>query len=149
MKRFDWLDGSWRGEAFVVTPGGRRHIVQTERVGSMLNGTVKVIEGLGTADDGSVAFNALAIISYDPDSGAYAFRSYAQGHAGTFVVVAEADRYTWEAPAGGNATMRYTARREKDQWIETGDLVGKGRAPQRMFEMKLTRIGDSSWPAAR
>ena len=132
-----------------MTPASSRHLVQTERVGSMLNGTVKVIEGLGTADDGSVAFNALAVISYDPDTQAYAFRSYAHGHAGTFALTADSDRFTWEAPAGKNATMRYTARREQDSWIEIGEVVAKGGAPQRMFEMKLTRIGDSGWPAAR
>lgn len=82
MRKFDWMDGEWRGDAFVTTANGRRKILQTERVGPMLNGTVKVIEGKGTASDGTVAFNALAIVSYEPDSKTYTWRSYAwpRGH---------------------------------------------------------------------
>lgn len=149
MTLFDWMDGEWRGDALVVTPGGKRTVTQTERVGSMLGGTVKVIEGLGVGADGKPAFNALAVISYDPDSKSYAFRSYAQGHAGTFPVTATNGQYIWEVPAGPGTIIRYTARREQNQWIETGDFLVKDRPPQRVFEMTLDRTGNTSWPAAR
>lgn len=145
----NWMDGEWRGEAVIVTPTGKHLVTQTERVGSMLDGTVKVIEGLGLGKDGKPEFNALAIISYDSDSKSYAFRSYAQGHSGTFPVVATAGEYIWEVPAGPQATIRYRARQENGQWIETGDFLVEGQPPRRVFEMALRRKGDTEWPAAR
>jgi hypothetical protein len=33
-------------------------------------------------------------------------------------------------------------------WHETGERVVPGQDPVRFFEMRLTRVGDSAWPAA-
>ena len=54
MKALAMLDGTWRGPAWTLTPTGRYELTQTERVGSLLGGTIKIIEG------GRVGFNALA-----------------------------------------------------------------------------------------
>ena len=149
MTLLNWMDGEWRGDAAIVTPAGKHLVTQTERVGSMLDGTVKVIEGLGLGEDGRPEFNALAIISYDPDSKSYAFRSYAQGHSGTFPVVATVGEYIWEVPAGPQAIVRYRARQESGKWVETGDFLREGQPPRRVFEMALRRTGDTEWPAGR
>ena len=70
------LDGQWRGTARIFLPDGKtRELVQTERVGPMLGGTVKVIEGRGHGADGSLDFNAFAVISYMPTSNKYNFNS--------------------------------------------------------------------------
>ncbi|WP_244624440.1 DUF1579 domain-containing protein [Sphingomonas sp. So64.6b] len=145
--KLSWMDGTWRGPATTRGPGGEHKIIQTERIGNMLGGTIKVIEGKGFNPDGSVGFNAFAVISYDPAAKAYGFRSYAQGRSGTFVISPTADGYVWEIPAGG-ATIRYTAILAKGVWTEVGDRIVAGEQPQRFFEMVLTRVGDSDWPAA-
>ena len=75
-------------------------MIQTERIGNMLGGTVKVLEGRGFMADGMVGFNELAVLSFDPATNAYAMRSYAQGRAGTFALTPTADGYVWEIPAG-------------------------------------------------
>lgn len=149
MSLLDWMDGQWRGEARVRTPDGEHVIVQTERAGSMLDGAVKVVEGLGINPDGSVGFNALAVISFDPSTGQYAFRSYAQGYAGTFPVTVWENQYVWQTPAGPGAIIRYTAKLENGRWHEVGERIADGQEPQPVFEMTLERTGDTSWPSAR
>lgn len=142
------IDGVWRGTATMKSPSGEsRVITQTERVGSFLDGTVKVIEGRGYDTDGKVAFNALAILSFDPSKRTYNFRSYAQGRSGDFVFKPTADGFTWEIPAGP-MTMRYTTTIKDGTWSEIGERVEPGRPTVQFIELKLQRIGDSDWPAA-
>ena len=148
MQRFAALDGIWRGPAWTMLPSGERHtLTQTERVGSMLDGSVKVIEGRGYATDGSTGFNAFAVLSYDPDKQSFAMRSYAQGQVGDFAVRPTESGFAWEIPAGP-LTIRYTAILEGDEWVEHGDRLLPGKEPVRFFEMTLSRVGDTGWPAA-
>jgi len=107
MNRFAILDGVWRGTAWIMLPSGQKHhLTQTERVGPFLDGSVRVIEGRGYEDDGRVGFNALAIVSFDPQTDTYSMRSYAQGRAGDFVITPTEDGFQWEIPAGP-MTIRY------------------------------------------
>ena len=148
MAAFAFMDGAWRGTATTVLPGGeQRTVAQTERIGPLLDGAVRLIEGRGHDADGRVTFNALGILSYDVRTKAYSLRSYAMGHAGDFPVQRTADGFSWEIPAGP-ATIRYHATVKDGTWHETGERVVPGQDPVRFFEMRLTRVGDSAWPAA-
>lgn len=148
MATFSFMDGVWRGPATTVMPSGEKHaITQTERIGSFLGGTVKVIEGRGYDADGKTTFNALGIISYNVATKGYSMRSYALGYAGDFPIQRTADGFTWEIPAGP-ATIRYNAVVKDGTWTEVGDRIVAGKDPLRFFEMKLTRVGDSDWPGA-
>lgn len=147
MARFAALDGTWRGKGYVVLPEGKKHeIVQTERVGSFLDGAIKMVEGRGHEPDGKVSFNALGVISYDPARKAYSMHSYAQGYEGDFVVTPLADGFAWDIPAGP-MTIKYVATVKDGVWHETGDRVAPGKEPVRFFDMTLKRLGDTSWPA--
>ena len=149
MKAFAAMDGVWRGPAWTLLPSGeKREVVQTERIGPFLQGTVRVVEGRAYRDDGNVGFNALGIISYDPAKKAYNLRSYALGHSGDFALKPTADGYTWEIAQGPDALIRYTATIKDNTLREVGERIAGSRPPVRMFEMTLTRIGDSDWPAA-
>ncbi len=147
MKAFAAMDGVWRGPAWTITPAGKHNVTQTERIGPFLDGSVKVVEGRGYNEDGTVGFNAFGIISYDPDTKVYKMRSYAQGRAGDFVFNPTPDGYVWEIPAGP-ATIRYTAVIKDGTLHEVGDRIVPGKEPVRFFEMTLKRIGDNDWPAA-
>jgi hypothetical protein len=148
MTPLAFMDGVWRGAAWTILPSGEKHnITQTERIGPFLEGSVKVIEGRGYEPDGRVSFNALGIISYDPEKRSHSMRSYAMGHSGDFAIKLTTDGFTWEIPAGA-MTMRYTATVKDGKWREVGDRIVSGKEPVRFFEMNLTRVGDSSWPAA-
>src|SRR5688500_33504 len=67
MKPLAWMHGRWQGEAWAVTPDGKRHeMIQTERVGPMLDGAILVVEGKAFDRAGKPAdFNAFGVISYD------------------------------------------------------------------------------------
>jgi hypothetical protein len=141
------LDGVWRGPAWSITPAGRHEIVQTERIGTFLGGSVRVMEGRGYNADGSVGFNALGIVSFDPATRAYTLTSWAQGRSGVFPFQVTADGYAWEIPAGPGAVIRYTATIGDGTLREVGMRVAGDAPPVQIFEMNLRRVGDSSWPA--
>ena len=147
MARLAWMDGVWRGPATTQLPSGPHSVTQTERIGPMLGGTIKVLEGRGYNADGTTGFNAFGIVSFDPATHAYTLHSYAQGHAGDFVLTPTADGYVWTIPLGP-MSIRYTATLAGGVWTEVGDRIVGDRPPVRFFEMRLTRIGDTDWPAA-
>ena len=148
MTPLSFMDGTWKGSASMMLPSGEKHtITQTERVGPFLDGSIKVIEGRGYEADGRASFNAMAVLSYDPDKQAYSMRSYAQGRSGDFVFTPTADRFVWEIPAGP-MTIRYTAVVKDGVWSEVGDRILPGKDPIRFIELSLKRVGDTSWPAA-
>ncbi len=147
MTKLSFMDGLWRGNAWIILPSGeRQEITQTERVGSALDGSVKVIDGRGYEKDGTVAFGALAIISYNQKTQIYSMRSYAQGQVGDFPVTTAQDSFTWEISAGP-VTMKYSAAIKDGTWHEVGERILQGKEPKRFFEMTLTRVGDTDWPS--
>jgi hypothetical protein len=146
LGRFAYMDGVWRGPAWTILQSGQRHdITQTERIGPFLDGSVKVIEGRGYDADGKVSFNALGVISFQPDKRTYLLHSYALGYAGDFILKPTDDGYVWEIPAGPT-TIRYTATIRNGTWREVGDQIVPGKDPVRIFEMNLKRVGDTKWP---
>ena len=148
MEPLAYMDGVWRGPAKTTLPSGEtRAVTQTERIGPFLGGSVKVIEGRSYDAEGKVGFNALGIISYNPDTRAYSLHSYAMGSAGDFVLQRKPDGYVWEIPAGP-MTIRYTAVVKDGVWHEVGDRIAPGKEPVRFFEMTLKRVGNTDWPAA-
>ncbi len=150
MRKLDILKGTWVGDAKGVGPDGKPYTVrQTERVGSMLNGEVLVIEGRGYKSDGSLAFNAFGTVSADAKTGAYDFKAYAQGRSGNYRMDAIPNGVTWDLAAGPNATVRYTITIEDGVWREVGQYLAKDQPPRQIIEMTLKRTGDTDWPAAQ
>ena len=148
ISELSFLDGEWVGEARSTGQDGQTTVfTQTERVGSMLGGAVKIIEGRGYDADGATVFNAFAVVSWDQAAGGYRMHSWAQGRSGTFNLVRTDDGFQWVLPAGPNAVVRYVAVVDEGRWRQTGDYVAPGMDPVRIFEMDLRRIGDTDWPA--
>lgn len=148
MQALAAMDGVWRGPAWVIGAGGvRKAITQTERIGPFLDGSLKLIEGRGYEADGSVGFRAFGVVSFDPPTGAYRLSSHAQGQSGSFEFVPTPEGYRWSIPIPG-ATIRYTAFIAGGELHEIGERVVDGQPPQRIFEMRLQRVGDTDWPQA-
>ncbi len=148
MKAFAAMNGVWRGPAWTIVPGGRKiELIQTERAGPMLDGTLKVVEGRGYLADGTLGFNAFGVISYSVATKQYAMRSWAMGQSGEFAITPTADGYVWERPAGPGAVIRYTASVKGDTFSEHGEFIAGDKPPSRIFEMTLKRVGDTAWPA--
>jgi len=144
------MDGAWRGPAWTLQPDGKkRHLMQTERIGPFLGETVKVIEGRGYEEDGSIGFNAFGIISFDPATKKYSVRSYALGRHGDFPFTPTPDGYAWEVPAGPNAVIKYRGTIKGDTLVEIGHFHAADRPPVQVFEMNLKRLGNSDWPAGQ
>ena len=147
MAQLSFMDGAWRGSAWTMDPSGKRHeVTQTERVGSFLDGTVRVVEGRGYNADGTPGFQALGVLSHDVAKKSWSMRSWAQGRSGDFPFVPTTDGFVWTTPAGPNATIRYTAVVKGDTWREIGEYLTEGREPRQFFEMNLRRIGPTQWP---
>lgn len=148
MRTLSWMDGEWVGEATVMMGPGRTSThPHTERIGPMVGGSIRVIEGRSLNADGSVAFNAFAVVSWDDAGDRYMMRSYANGQAGDFPLEATADGFRWTTPSRGGE-MRYVTTFKDGEWVETGDFVMPGREPMRVIELRLRRRGDTGWPAA-
>lgn len=148
LKPLAIMNGVWRGLAWTILASGQKHnVTQTERIGPFLDGSIKVIEGRGYNEDGTVGFNAFGILSYNPATKAYTLHSHAQGQVGDFLLKPTADGYVWEIPAGP-MTIRYTAVIKDGGWLEVGDRIIPGKEPVRFFEMNLKRVGDSDWPVS-
>jgi hypothetical protein len=143
-----FMDGEWRGTATHTNPDGSTHVLaQTERVGSFLDGKVKVVEGRGYEADGRLVFNALGVVYFDQQRQVLRFQAHAMGNSGDYAFTPKADGFVWEIPAGP-ITIRYTATIANGEWVEVGDRVMPGAPDVRFFEMRLKRIGDTTWPAA-
>lgn len=148
MQALAWMDGEWVGEATVsMGPGRTTRHPHTERIGPMLGGSIRVIEGRSTNAEGAVVFNAFAIVSWDDATDAYVMRSYANGHAADFPLEATADGFSWTMPAQGGE-VRYVTTLRDGEWIETGEFLMPGRDPMPVIELRLRRRGDTGWPAA-
>lgn len=145
MKPLAWMDGVWRGKAWAATPAGRLELTHTERVGPMIAGSLKVIEGKSYTADGATdgGFNALAVISHDPQRG-YSMRSYAQGRAGDFPLTLTPDGWNWSA-----GPVRYQSTHKGDVWTERGDYSPPDGGPSRqIFFMEMRRLSGTDWPVA-
>lgn len=145
MAKLAWMHGLWRGPAQSTGPGGEAKLVQTERIGPALDGTILVIEGKGYQPDGTSGFHAFAVVTYEAETGSYWLTSNAQGRSGRFKLTPTATGYAWEIPQGPG-TVRYVATLADGVWTETGDFVMPGQPARRFFEMTLRRIGDTDWP---
>lgn len=148
MKTLSWMDGEWVGEATIfMGPGQSQKHPHTERIGPMLGGSIKVIEGRSAGDGGTASFNAFAVVSWDDATDRYMMRSYANGQAGDFPMEATADGFRWTTPGRGGE-MRFVTTFRDGEWVELGDFVMPGRDPMRVIELRLRRRGDTGWPAA-
>jgi hypothetical protein len=148
MAKLAFMRGTWVGEASGIAGDGSRYkVTQTERMGPMLGGDIILVEGRGYKADGSTGFNAFGVVSYNAQTKAYEFRSYAMGYSGTFTLTPTTGCYIWDIPIGPGV-IRYTATVKDGIWHEVGDRIFPGTEPVRTFEMTLRRTGDTDWPSA-
>jgi hypothetical protein len=148
LRPLSYLVGQWEGPAWYMTPDGNRvDVIQTEDVFAGAGGHVLVVQGTGylRQEDGSpgaAQFNALGVISFDPESGRHYVDAFNEGrHIRTEVVPTE-DGFEWGFEAGGR-TVRYVTRMEDDgnRWVETGHvLVGPDRWVP-FVELNVSRVG--------
>ncbi len=149
MAKMAAMKGVWKGEASGVGFGGVPFkVTQTERIGPMLGGDVLVIEGRGYKDDGSIAFNAFGVLSFNAQTSKYEFRAYNGGFSGTYDWTPTDTGAIWSIPAGPNANIVSTITLTDGKWHEVQAYVVTGQEPKTVVDMTLTRVGDTDWPLA-
>ncbi|MDC7682084.1 DUF1579 domain-containing protein [Asticcacaulis sp. BYS171W] len=149
MSKLSPMTGVWKGRAKGTDRAGKAYdIIQTERVGFMLDGDVLVVEGKGYEDGGAVAFNALGVVSYNAMTQKYEFRAYSGGFAGTHSFEVTPEGFVWEMAAGPKAKIRYLIVIKDGTWVETGEYIAEGQPGRKFIELNLKRVGDSDWPVA-
>lgn len=146
MQALAFLDGTWRGTA--TTERATGGLVHTERVGTLLGGTIRLVEGRSYDSRGESPFNAFGVITYDPVRRTYGMRAHAMGYAADLPFEVRPDGFSWTQPMGTNVSIHYTATVRDGEWHEVGDRVAGASPPVRVFEMRLRRIGPSEWPQA-
>jgi len=147
MQRLALLDGIWRGPAWSLTSDGRRSLILTERIGTLLDGTVRVLNGRGYRPDGSVDYEALGVIAYDPLTRSYRLTAWSLGSSRVFPLEVTDDGFAWETTAPDGAAIRFRARISEGVWHEIGERRSPNGGTTVVTEIRMTRLGDSAWPA--
>ena len=148
MKRLSFLVGEWKGEGWnEYIPGQRGTAGIVEKVAFKANGTVLVVEGLGTAKlpsgKDTVVHSAFATIGYDAGANVYRMRSYlADGRSVDAEASFVGDAFQWRFEIPRFGKTRYTVKlNERGEWYEIGETSQDGTTWRRMHEMTLKRVG--------
>lgn len=144
IERLSFMVGRWRGTAWMQRGPERVHTAMAETVEPKLGGAVLLVEGLGVipGTDSTAArpvHQALAIVTFDPQAGAYGLRSYiATGQFGDFTLTLVPGGVSWtrEVPGG---RVRNTAHIGGDTWHEVGEFSRDGVTWTQIMEMSLRR----------
>jgi hypothetical protein len=144
MKKLGFLAGDWSGEATVLQETGQfAELAQTESAYFKLDGLLLVIEGVGrNKSDGKTALQALGLISFDDETGAYKMRAFNNGRwLETEVKLANSgNSISWGFVLGAYKTSTVLRINENSEWTEHGELIIGDRPPQKMLDLKVRRI---------
>ena len=141
MAALSWMDGTWEGTVTTQTPGGEITLTQTERIETMANGTVRLIEGRGFNAEGELEFNAIGLIVYDPETDQYAMTASARGRATQAWLRPTESGFEWGFE-NGPAKISYSATYEDGVWSEEGFFEFGDMPKTKFLEMRLERTGD-------
>ena len=142
IDRLAILEGEWQGTGWIQQQGPKIEFKQTESVQRKLNGTTLLIEGKGFESD-SLAFNAMAMASYNEQTDKYRFNSFlADGKyteaEGWFD---DAGIFHWQFPVPGGGTVRYSIAATESTWLEKGAYNPNGTQQWYPFmQMELTKL---------
>ena len=142
MQRLDFLVGSWSGEGRMFRGGETIEFVQTERAEYKLDGLLLVIEGLGRSKaDGKMMLQALGIISYDDETGAYRMRAFNDGRYLETEVKLDANTkaLSWGFALGEIRTNSILRLDEQGHWTEVHEITMGAQPARRFMELSVSR----------
>lgn len=147
MKQLAPLLGEYQGEGWIdLGPQmGRKTFHSHESFQSKLEGTVVLVEGLGTSQLSPggpqvPTHQALGFLSYDANTGRFQFVSYRVGgeRMDSEFKVNGAGDYQWGFPAGP-AQIRFTIHASGGHFVERGERSIDGTHWIQFFQMDLAR----------
>ena len=143
MKKLGFLAGKWVGEARLLRgPGEPLVLVQTEEAQFKLDGLILEIEGIGrTKSDSKPILQALGIISFDDETGAYHMRAFNDGRfLETDVKLHEDGKgLTWGFALGPIRTSSVLRINEKDEWTELAEITIDSQPARKLLELTVRR----------
>jgi hypothetical protein len=143
MQKLSFLVGKWAGEARVLRgPGELVELIQTEEAQYKLDGLLLLIEGIGrTKSTGNLTLQALGIISYDDESGAYRMRAFNDGRflETEVKLSSEAKEMTWGFSLGEIKTNSILRMTEQGAWTELHEITIGAQPPKKLMEVTVRR----------
>src|SRR5215469_1860093 len=143
MGRLDFLVGRWAGEARLLRrPGEALVLEQTEEARYKLDGLILEIEGIGrTTPDNKPVLQALAIISFDDETGTYHMRAFNDGRfLETDVKLLEDSKsLTWGFALGSIRTSSVLRINERGEWTELAEITIGEQPTKKLMELTLRR----------
>jgi hypothetical protein len=144
MKKLDFLAGEWSGHASVARgPGVVIELTQTESAQFKLGGLVLEIEGVGrTKPDGTLALQALGLISFDDASGSYHMRAFNDGRwlETEVKLLEDGAGLSWGFSLGDISTKSVLRINEKGEWTELAEITVGAKPPQKLMELSVRRV---------
>lgn len=146
MKKLGFLVGKWSGEASVLRgPGQTIVLSQTEEARFKLGGLILEIEGIGrTKPEGTLVLQALGLISFDDQSGAYRIRAFNDGRWLETEVKLGDDGHSlsWGFGFGEMKTHSVLRINEKGEWAENAELLIPAKPPQKLMDITVRPVTD-------
>ena len=143
MKKLDFLVGKWVGEARLRRgPGEPVVLVQTEDAQFKLGGLILEIEGTGrTKPENKPALQALAIISFDDETGKYYMRAFNDGRflETDVKLVEDGKSLTWGFALGEIRTNSVLRINEKGEWTELAEITIGSQPARKLLELTVRR----------
>lgn len=139
MRKIAFLEGAWKGSAWMQMGPKREETTSAETVTREVGDNALLVKGVHRLADGRVVHDTLGVISANED-GTYSFHTWlANGRSGVQQGELRDGAFVWgmESPAG---RIRYTIRLDdKGRWFEIGERSADGAAWTKFFEMTLAR----------
>ncbi|SRR5258708_5532563 len=141
MKKLSFLTGEWSGEGRILRGSGEPlQLVQTEEAQYKQDGLVLMIEGAGrTKSNGSLALQALGIVSYDDQAGVYRMRAYNDGrYLETELKLGDSGKeILWGFEFGEIKTNSGLRIDEKGEWTELTEIRIGSQPPRELMEIRV------------
>jgi hypothetical protein len=141
MRKLSFLVGKWSGEARLLRAGGTVELTQTEEAQYKLDGLVLMIEAVGrNKSDGKLALQALGLISYDDEAGAYHMRAFNDGRwlESDVKLDKHGKGLTWGFVMDEIKTHSVLRINEKGQWTEVAELTIGSQPARKLIELTVS-----------
>ena len=143
MKKLAFLVGKWAGEAHLLRgPGEPLVLAQTEEAQFKLDGLILEIEGIGrTKPDNRPILQALGIISFDDEAGAYHMRAFNDGRfLETGVRLLEDGKsLIWGFALGSIKTTSVLRINKQGEWTELAEITIDSQPARKLLELTVKR----------
>jgi hypothetical protein len=143
MQQASAMIGKWEGKGWQMNQSGeKKNSNVSENIQWELDSTLILFEGEGKKDDGTIAHNALGLLSFNPFNKKYEFNSHLASGLETmanFEVIIPNSNFKWWFNDNRGGTIRYTITIDGNKWKEEGEYSQDGTKWNKFFEMNLKR----------